>query len=91
MNDAVEAPGCMRLIGASLWSPAGSAVEHLLNLRSKLARANHAQGLRCALMYTSGWLVRWFEGPAKAVENAWTIVQDEGARGTRVLHRSIGE
>ena len=93
-DDAHEAPppGCVRLIGAGLWSRTGSAVEHLLSLRPELARANDAQGLRCALLHTSGWLVQWIEGPAEAVDVAWkTAQQDSALRGTRLLHRSIGE
>jgi hypothetical protein len=96
MNDDDDAhkapPGCVRLIGASLWSRTGSAVEYLLSLRSDLARANEAQGLRCALLHTNGWLVQWFEGTAAAVDDAWDSVQKNAAlRGARLLHRSVGE
>ena len=80
MNDDADKapPGCVRLIGASLWSRTGSAVEHLLSLRSELARANDAQGLRCALLHSSGWLVQWFEGPAQAVDDAWDTARKDG-------------
>src|SRR6185369_15771266 len=92
-DDAHKAPpGCVRLIGASLWSRTGSAVDYLLSLRPELARANDAQGLRCALLHTSGWLVQWIEGPAEAVDQAWATAQKDSAlRSPRLLHRSVGE
>lgn len=85
------APTCTRVVWASVWMPAGSAVEALLALRGPLLARNRAAGLRSALLHCAGWLVQWHEGPAEAVRAAWAETEaDPAHRQARVLHASHG-
>ncbi|TFZ05938.1 hypothetical protein EZ313_04605 [Ramlibacter henchirensis] len=84
-------PPCSRLVGAALGSCEGSALDHLLVLRPRLAAQCAASGIRIALLVRSGWIVAWLEGEARAVEESWgRFVAVKGFRGQHLLHRSEG-
>jgi hypothetical protein len=86
------ADSCVRLVCVSHWAPPGSAIDHLLAGRPDLLSRATAKGLRCALLYASGWLVRWYEGSEAAVDAEWQRLQaDPDLRHTMVLHRSVGQ
>ena len=86
-SDAV----CERLVCASHWTPPGSAIDHLLAGRAgQLARAS-GSGLRTAVLHAAGWLVRWVEGSADAMQAEWERLQAHpDLRHTMLLHRSLG-
>lgn len=85
------AGACTRVVCASVWMPAGSAVEALLALRAPILARNQASGLRSAYLHAAGWLVQWHEGPAEAVRAAWAETEaDPAHRQARVLHASHG-
>ena len=95
-DPSAAAPGgaasaCTRVVWASVWMPAGSAVDALLALRGPLLARNRPAGLRSALLHCAGWLVQWHEGPADAVRAAWAETEaDPSHRQARVLHASHG-
>lgn len=89
----VETPSapCTRLLCAAPWTPPGSAVQELLQGRRDWLTRHALGGVRTALLHTSGWLLRWFEGTAFAVEAEWQRLRaDPACRQLRVLHCSEG-
>jgi len=84
--------GCSRLLCAIQWAPEDSALEAMLAQRPHWLQRHADTGVRTALLYASGWLVQWHEGPAAAVDAEWQRVRSlSRQRAVRLLHRSRGE
>ena len=84
-------PFVVRMVCASHWQRAGSAVEALLQLRPRLLQQALANGARSALLSSHDWLVQWHEGDPAAVTAQRDMVQAElGLDAPRLLHGSHG-
>jgi hypothetical protein len=91
MSSEVGVHQVHRLVGASLCQMRGSVIDRLLAMRKDISRFNAKRGLHTAVLYSSGWLVQWHEGPAASVEEAWVRSQAQPGHGHhRLLHRSPG-
>lgn len=85
------AAACTRLVCASRWLGEGSVVSELIASRRARMRLASESGLRTALLSASGWVLRWYEGTAEAVDAEWERLQARLPReDVRLLHRSEG-
>src|SRR5258706_1713497 len=91
MDGADRGQQVHRMLVASVCRVPGSVVEQLLGMRDTINRFNAARGLRTALLYSGGWFLQWHEGPAAAVDEAWTRSEmHPGHAHQRLIHRSVG-
>jgi hypothetical protein len=82
---------CTRLLCATRWASSSSAVQELLAGRREWLARTAASGVRTALLHASGWLVRWHEGSAAAVDTEWRrLAGDPHRQGLLALHCSEG-